>query len=158
MYPRLLTRLKRFIGRVDSPRMHPKVPILQYASATKLSTPTIKPRPLTSAISPTHISKIILREGVAGHLFPLFGNSVFSSVHRNCKFGEEGLLSWHSAFPCHGSILVSLPRQSALLTYAILQLPTYAFHPCAFTQALPIFCPIGRIQKVTFLRYNDRNS
>lgn len=75
-------------------------------------------------------------------MLSLPGNSVFSSVHRDWELGEEGLLSWHSdhlswrsAFPRHGSSLLSPPRQSALLTCSILQPPTSCFPPMSFMHA-----------------------
>lgn len=66
---------------------------------------------------------------------------VFSPVHRGWEMGEEGLLSWHSAFPHHGSNLLSPPRQSALLTYSTHSShPPHASYPCAFMQADPSPC------------------
>lgn len=104
---------------------------------------SLLPRPsLAWTISPTHTSRFTFGEDSAGLLLSLPGNSVFSSVHRDWELGEEGLLSWHSdhlswrsAFPRHGSSLLSPPRQSALLTCSILQPPTSCFPPMSFMHA-----------------------
>ena len=91
--------------------------------------------------------QVPLGEDIAGHLLPLFGNSVLSSVHREWELRAEGLLSWHSTFPHHSSNLLSPPQ--ALCSPYMLHTPathlmlSVCTHPCALMQVNPsVFCHI----------------